>query len=131
MLDDHAANAVALPCRPPHHSFDPSSGWPGGAGRRFPRPQGNQKRPVQPQDRISVAARKAVFEPFSLAGRVIPRPNGAVTAKIPGDFFANSLTRAAGVEGTRMHSGLKAALFGVLPVLRDCCGPFLTSDPAT
>jgi hypothetical protein len=42
--------------------------------------------------------------------------------KFRGDFFADSLTRTADVQGTRMHSVLKAALFSV-PYCATYCGP--------
>ena len=35
---------------------------------------------------------------------LLPGTDGAVTAKIPGDFFADSLTPPAGVKGTKMQS---------------------------
>ena len=43
----------------------------------------------------------------------------AVTAKIPGDLFADSLTRTAGFSRRKNAFCAKAALSTVLPVVRD------------
>jgi hypothetical protein len=59
------------------------------------------------------AAKEGLDEPF------LPGPDGAVTTKIPGDLFADSLTRLLASPGSKNAFCAKAALSTVLPVVRD------------